>query len=183
MLAGILATETVLTRRNQGTVTNGKGTAVCKLCGLADETNLHMLCECTGNTELVTERRIWISKMRKIVKDNLSKHMKAEQLAVLMSLWNVDELGNISQWVSDDRLNLETPGTDPILLQLRVLIDKQKGVDNHMYGITTTEWREFLEDSLDIPPYIALKFQTNLHRCTQHAIDKMWKERNFARHG
>ena len=93
------------------------------------------------------------------------------------------ELGKISQWVSDDRLNLETPGTDPILLQLRVLIDKQKGVDNHMYGITTTEWREFLEDSLDIPPSIALKFQTNLHRCTQHAIDNMWKERNFARHG
>ena len=34
-LAGILATETVLTRRNQGTETNGKGTAVCKLCGIA----------------------------------------------------------------------------------------------------------------------------------------------------
>ena len=183
LLAGILATETVLTRRNQGTETNGKGTAVCKLCGLADETNLHMLCECNGNTELVTERRIWISKMRKIVKDTLSNHMNSAQLAVLMSLWNVDELGNISQWVSDDRLNLETPGTDPILLQLRVLIDKQKGVDNHMYGITTTEWREFLEESLDIPPSIALKFQTNLHRCTQHAIDNMWKERNFARHG
>ena len=78
---------------------------------------------------------------------------------------------------------MEAPGTDPILLQLRVLIDKQKGVDNHMYGITTTAWREFLEDSLDIPPSIALKFQANLHRCTQHAIDKMWKERNFARHG
>ena len=88
--------------------------------------------------------------MRKIVKGTLSNHMKPEQLAVLMSLWNVDELGNISQWVSDDRLNLETPGTDPILLQLRVLIDKQKGVDNHMYGITTTAWREFLEDALGI---------------------------------
>ena len=75
MLAGILATETALTRRNQGTETNGKGTAVCKLCGLAYETNLHMLCECTGNTELVTERRIWISKMRKIVKGTLSNHM------------------------------------------------------------------------------------------------------------
>ena len=35
MLAEILATETVLTRRNQGTETNGKGTAVCKLCGIA----------------------------------------------------------------------------------------------------------------------------------------------------
>ena len=44
----------------------------------------------------------------------------------------MDELGKINQWVSDDRLNLEAPGTDPILLQLRVLIDKQKGVDNHM---------------------------------------------------
>ena len=113
-LAGILATETALTRRNQGTETNGKGTAVCKLCGLADETNLHMLCECNGNTELVTERRIWISKMRKIVKGTLSNHMNPEQLAVLMSLWNVDELGKINQWVSDDRLNLEAPGTDPI---------------------------------------------------------------------
>ena len=55
-------------------------------------------------------------------------------------------------WVSDDRRNLEAPGIDPILLQLRVLIDKQKGVDNHMYGITTTAWREFLEGALGIPP-------------------------------
>ena len=52
-----------------------------------------------------------------------------------------------------------------------------------MYGITTTAWREFLEDSLGIPPSIALTFQADLHRCTQHAIDKMWKARNFARHG
>ena len=65
----------------------------------------------------------------------------------------------INAWVTDDRLNLEAAGNDPALLQLRVLIDKQKGVDNHMYGITTTAWREFLEDSLDIPPSIALKFQ------------------------
>ena len=50
----------------------------------------------------------------------------------------MDELGKINNWVSDDRRNLEAPGTDPILLQLRGLIDKQKGVDNHMYGITTT---------------------------------------------
>ena len=123
--------------------------------------------------------------MRKVVKGTLYKHMNPSQLDVLMSLWNVDELGKINNWVSDDRRNLEAPGTDPILLQLRVLIDKQKGVDNHMYGVTTTAWREFLEDSLDIhvPPSIALKFQANLHRCTQHAIDSMWKERNFARHG
>ena len=182
-LAGILATETVLTRRNQGTETNGKGTAVCKLCGIADETNLHMLCECTGNRELVTERRSWIRKMRKVVKDTLSKHMNPALLDVLMSLWNVDELGKINTWVSDDRRNLEAPGIDPILLQLRVLIDKQKGVENHMYGITTTAWRDFLEDALGIPPSIALKFQVDLHRCTQHAIGNMWKERNFARHG
>ena len=79
--------------------------------------------------------------------------MNPAQLDVLMSLWNVDELGKINEslWVSDDRRNLEAPGIDPILLQLRVLIDKQKGVDNHMYGITTTAWREFLEDSLGIP--------------------------------
>ena len=181
-LAGILATETVLTRRNQGTETNGKGTAVCKLCGIADETNLHMLCECTGNTELVTERRSWISKMRSVVKGTLVKYMNTIQLDVLLSLWNVDEMGKINKWVSDDR-NLEATGIDPILLQLRVLIDKQKGVDNHMYGITTTAWREFLEDLLGIPPSIALKFQADLHRCTQNAIDKMWKARNLARHG
>ena len=52
-----------------------------------------------------------------------------------------------------------------------------------MYGITTTAWREFLEDSLGIPPSIALTFQAALHRCTQYAIDKMRKARNVARHG
>ena len=65
-------------------------------CGIADETNLHMLCECTGNTELVKERRSWISKMRKVVKGTLSKHMNPAQLDVPMSLWNVDELGKIN---------------------------------------------------------------------------------------
>ena len=109
--------------------------------------------------------------------------MNQAQLDALLSLWNVDELGKINKWVSDDRCNLEAPGIDPILVQLRVLIDKQNGVDNHMYGITTTAWRAFLEDSLNISPSIALTFQAELHRCTQFAIDKMWKARNLARHG
>ena len=95
----------------------------------------------------------------------------------------MDELGKINEWVSDDRRNLEAPGIDPTLLQLRVLIDKQNGVDNHIYGITTTVWREFLEDSLGITPSIALTFQAELRQCTHHAIDKMWKARNFAGHG
>ena len=179
-LAGILATETVLTRRNHGTSINGKDSAVCKLCGLAEETNLHMLCECTGNTELVTERRVWIRKMRSVIRETLSKHLSQANLDVLLGLWNVDELGKINEWVTDD---LEAPGTDPILRQLRVLIDKQNGVENHMHGITTTAWREFLEDSLGITPTIALAFQTALHQCTQIAIGQMWKARNLARHG
>ena len=49
-----------------------------------------------------------------------------------------------------------------------------------MYGITTTVWREFLEDSLEITPAIALKFQarTNVRR----RLYKMWKARNTAKH-
>ena len=109
-LAGILATETVLTRRNHGTVgtsTNGKDAAICKLGEKAEETNLHMLCDCTGNTELVTERKSWIRRMRKIVKDALRKQMSPAQYEVLLGLWNVDELGKINEWVTDDRLNLD----------------------------------------------------------------------------
>ena len=52
-----------------------------------------------------------------------------------------------------------------------------------MYGITTTKWREYLEDSLGITPAIALKFQAELHKITQQAIDAMWKVRNAAKHG
>ena len=52
-----------------------------------------------------------------------------------------------------------------------------------MYGITSTEWRVFLENSLEIPPAIALKFQTDLHKCTQAAIHILWKARNSAVHG
>ncbi len=123
-LAGILATETVLTRRNHGTSsTNGNDAAICKLCEKAEETNLHMLCDCTGNTELVTERKLWIQRMRKIVKDTLQKKMSPAQYEVLLGLWNVDELGKIKEWVTDDRLNLEASENDPKLLQLRVLID------------------------------------------------------------
>ena len=42
-MAGILATETVLSRRNNGTSINGNAAAICKLCEKAEETNLHML--------------------------------------------------------------------------------------------------------------------------------------------
>jgi len=99
---------------------------------------MHMLCECTGNTELVLERRIWIQRMRKIIKDTLNKKMRPALYEVLLGLWNVDDVGKINEWVTDDRLNLEAAENDPKLLQLRLLIDKQNGVDNHMYGITTT---------------------------------------------
>ena len=38
-----------------------------------------------------------IRKMRRAVRDTLSKHMNPAQLATLMSLWNVDELGKIKE--------------------------------------------------------------------------------------
>ena len=102
----------------------------------------------------------------------------------------MDELGKVNHWVSDTSINLEVAVNDPTLLQLRVLIDKQNGVDNHMYGITSTEWRVFLENSLEIPPAIALKFQTDLHKCTKTAIQYytaaihiLWNARNTAVHG
>jgi len=82
--------------------------------------------------------------------------VKIAQYEVMLGLWNVDELGKINEWVTDDRLNLEAAENDPKLLQLRVLIDKQNGVNIHMYGITTTEWRKFLEDCLEITPATAL---------------------------
>ena len=168
-LAGILATETVLTRRNHGTSANGNDMAICKLCEKAEETNLHMLCDCTGNIELVTERKLWIRQMRKIVNDTLHKQMSKTQYEVMLGLWNVDELGKINEWVADGRLNLEAAENVPKLLQLRVLIDKQNGVNSHMYGITTTEWRKFLEECLEITPATALTFQADLHKCTQLA--------------
>ena len=96
--------------------------------------------------------------MRKIVKDTLHKKMSPAQYEVLLGLWNVDELGKINEWVTDGRLNLEAAANDPKLLQLRVLTDKQNGVKNHMYGITTTEWRKFLEGCLEITPATALTF-------------------------
>ena len=84
-----------------------------------------MRCECTGNRELVTERKAWIRSMRKIVKEHLEKYMSKTQYAVMMDLWNVDELGKVNQWVSDTNINLEVAVNDPTLLQLRVLVDKQ----------------------------------------------------------
>ena len=117
------------------------------------------------------------------MKGHLGKYMSETQYAVMMDLWNVDELGKVNRWVSDNNINLEVAVNDPTLLQLRELIDKQNGVDNHMYGITSTEWRVFWENSLEIPPAIALKFQTDLHKCTQTAIHILWKARNTAVHG
>ena len=40
-----------------------------------------------------------------------------------------------------------------------------------------------MEDALEITPAIALKFQAELHKYTQHAIDQMWKARNTAKYG
>lgn len=109
--------------------------------------------------------------------------MSKAQIAVLLELWNVTDLGKVNEWITDDRLNLEASVNDPVLLQLRVLIDKQNDVDNHMLGITSTGWRDFLEGSLGISPEVALSFQVSLYnKSTQFAIDKMWKARNIARH-
>ena len=183
VLANMLATETVLTRRNQGTcsTTNGMDMALCKLCGIAEETNFHMLCECTGDIDLVGERTKWIRQMRAVITKTLTKHMSKEQLKVLLDLWSLTDLGKLSEWIDDDRLNLEAPGNDTVLLHLKVLIAKQKGVDNHMFGITSTGWRDFLEDSIGLSPEAALQFQAALHKHTQHAIDQMWKARNSAK--
>ena len=99
-----------------------------------------------------------------------------------MDLWCLDGVGKLSGWSTDDRLNLEASQNDPVLLKLRVLIDQQKGVDNHMYGITTTGWRDFLEDSLLLSPDVAMKFQVALHKETQVGIHNMWLARNAGRH-
>ncbi len=86
-LAGILATilATELTCRHHGTTINGNDAPICKLCEKAEEKNLHMLCECTIAiiSEVVTERKSWIRSMRKIVKDNLKKHLSTTQYAAM----------------------------------------------------------------------------------------------------
>ena len=51
--------------------------------------------------------------MRKIVKATLHNKMSPAQYEVLLGLWNVDELGKINEWVTDDRLNLEAAENDP----------------------------------------------------------------------
>ncbi len=52
--------------------------------------------------------------------------------------------------VKDNRLNSEVAVNDPTLLQLRVLIGKQNGVDNHMYGhrVTSTAVKHTWKTSL-----------------------------------
>ena len=52
------------------------------------------------------------------------KHNK-EQLKVLLDLWSLTDLGKLSEWIDDDRLNLEAPGHDTVLLQLKVRTDCQ----------------------------------------------------------
>ena len=120
--------------------------------------------------------------MKKVIKTNMSKHMSNEQLKVFLELWSLDGNGKLNGWLTDERLNLEAATKDPVLLKLRVLIDQQKGVENHMYGITTTRWRDFLEESLLLPPEKALAFQGALHKETQVGIHNMWQARNVARH-
>ena len=38
--------------------------------------------------------------------------MSPAQYEVLLGLWNVDELGKINEWVTDDRLNLVAAEND-----------------------------------------------------------------------
>ena len=42
--------------------------------------------------------------------------MSKTQYEVMLGLWNVDELGKINEWVTNDRLNLEAAENDPKLL-------------------------------------------------------------------
>ena len=48
-------------------------------------------------SEMVTERKSWIRRMREIVKDNLKKHMSTTQYATMKDLWNVGEVGKVNR--------------------------------------------------------------------------------------
>ena len=62
--------------------------ALSTLCGttVSEETNFHMLCECTGDIDLVGERTKRSRQMRAAITKTLTKHMSKEQLKVLLDL-------------------------------------------------------------------------------------------------
>ena len=85
VMGGILATETVLTRRGHGTAgpggTAAHRTAVCKLCGEAEQTGWHMIAECTACPAVIACRK----QMVTAVHDVLDKCLPCEEEA--MKVW------------------------------------------------------------------------------------------------
>ena len=67
-LGGVLATETVLLRRGHNTDTQGAVGSIdtCKLCEETEETNCHMLGECTAEPTVVAARRRLIADIKAI---------------------------------------------------------------------------------------------------------------------
>jgi len=199
VMGGILATETVLTRRTQDC---DEQMALCKLCGEGYETNHHMLCECTGSTEVIQARAEWMTAVRKVI-TAVTESPNAEAAALgeaLQEVWQTDHVGKLAQW--DGGIALvgsafigcegETEVEEALRRseklhdaceQVDGLLLRQGGVEMATRGCFTTEWRRLLVTTGGLSEGDAMKLMVGMGKAMRQGVAKVWRTRSEVRSG
>lgn len=194
IFGGILATETVLTQRSH--IHDDPNMARCKLCGKSDETNYHMLCECT-DAAVVTARREWLQ----CVHDHLNTAITTlvpESLPIVRALqevWQLDDEGRLITWTGGIDLiaavllqpdYTEHAADEAIAWSKRLetachkvdtLLHNQGGVDKVAQGCFTRDWRRLLEQEVGMAPGAAMAFLRSLGKLMRKGTTAVWRAR------
>ena len=196
-IGGILPTETVLVRRGHSSGTTEAersvvvresvpiNAAVCKLCGKADETNHHMLVQCTGSEAVVAARREWVENAHAAIRKALRGSGMA---AAVCTLIQVTDEGALADWGSDGATSTEQeaggdthPEDDELTAKMREAWQEQGGVEMVQKGCVSVRFKALLVAEGGLKPEQARDLLRGIRTAALNGLQAVWQARSKAR--
>ena len=198
VLGGILATETVLTRRGHGAAgldgAAANGAAICKLCGAAEETGWHMMAECTACPAVIACRKRMVSAVHTALDECLPREEVAIKEA-MREMWAVDAEGKLRDWAAVEALEdgyaeAVAAGTQSeqvleehlnLMQNLRTLMRTQGGVECAAMGCLSKGWRRLIKMESGMKASGVLLMLRRVQDSIRAGVREVWLQRNKAR--
>jgi len=185
VMRGLLPTETVLVRRGHGVVLQtdegGQGCSspsVCKLCGLHDETNAHMLLHCVGEQAVVEERRRMIDGLKAVLKGVVN----TEMWMVMDVLLRVSAEGEVVDWTAgNDQLWANALGEPGLGSEVYEALRDHNGWEGMLRGGTSKRLRAALVERAGLNPDKAHQLLEKVTGLVAQGARSIWKARNEVR--
>ena len=180
LMANLLPTEVVLVVRGHGTALLedegglGHTPSTCKLCGEADETNMHAILHCTGDLLQVQERIQLVAEVHRTLLKAMPGSAAILDMLVRTKEGKVVDFGSEEEWD-------QVCGNTALAGDLQAALREHHGWEGMLRGGASTKLRRVLMERGGLQPEEALQLAKKIMSVVAKGGHDVWRARCTAR--